>query len=124
MLRGDHFPVAFDQEREKIGPCVADRGKRHPVPELTWIEEWSAERVRTTLADVVPELDLQRLVLEPVLDRGIPRWSTGCAVIDGAYIAKFALSEPTAARLWHASMRSAARSRASWRCCTTRAPSS
>ena len=70
------------------------------VSGLSWLGEWSAEAVRRTLSSSAPALAEGDLVLRGGLDAN-PEWSSGSAVASGRFLAKFALSAPTARRLWH-----------------------
>lgn len=68
---------------------------------LTWLDEWSASAVMQVLATSITGLADGDIVLRGGVDETNPEWSAGSAVVDGRYLAKFALSEPTASRLWH-----------------------
>lgn len=67
---------------------------------LGWLGEWSAEAVRGALSATAPALAGGALVLRGGFDAN-PEWSSGSAVAGGRFLAKFALSAPTARRLWH-----------------------
>ncbi len=69
--------------------------------ELTWLGDWSAGAVRQVLSISAPALADAGIVLSGGVDDGNPEWSAGSAVVGGSFLAKFALAEPTARRLWH-----------------------
>jgi len=70
------------------------------VSQLSWLGEWSAEAVRGALSATTPALAGAAMVLRGGIDAN-PEWSSGSAVVGGRFLAKFALSAPTARRLWH-----------------------
>ena len=65
---------------------------------LTWLPEWSVAAVRAVLRPV--GLGDGQIVLNGRVDTGAALWATGSSVVDGRFVAKFALSAPTAERLW------------------------
>lgn len=70
-------------------------------PELGWLATGSLEELAQALREAVPELAGRPLVLNDRVVTSNPRYFQGSAVLDGAYVVKFAWSEPAARRIAH-----------------------
>jgi aminoglycoside phosphotransferase (APT) family kinase protein len=57
--------------------------------------------LREAISEVIPELAERSLVLNDRVVTSNPRYFQGSAVLDGAYVVKFAWSEPAARRIAH-----------------------
>jgi aminoglycoside phosphotransferase (APT) family kinase protein len=71
------------------------------VKELGWLSEYSEAALRSALHTADGGLDRLPIALTGTNDLARPAWATGSATIDGRFLAKFAFSKPTAARIWH-----------------------
>jgi hypothetical protein len=71
------------------------------VSGLGWLSEYSEPALRRALRSTGAELDRLPIELTGTNDLSRPTWASGSARIDGAFVAKFAFSEPTAVRVWH-----------------------
>jgi aminoglycoside phosphotransferase (APT) family kinase protein len=68
---------------------------------LGWLTSPSLEELRWAIGQLLPELPLRTLVLNDRVVTSNPRFFQGSAILDGAYIVKFAWSEPPARRIVH-----------------------
>jgi aminoglycoside phosphotransferase (APT) family kinase protein len=68
---------------------------------LGWLASPSLEELRGAIGVVLPELARRSLVLNDRVVTSDPRFFQGSAILDGAYIVKFAWSEPPARRIVH-----------------------
>ena len=68
---------------------------------VTWLESGSLDQVRWALSQVLPALAERPVVLSDRVITGDPRFFQGSAVVDNAYVVKFAWSEPAARRIVH-----------------------
>jgi aminoglycoside phosphotransferase (APT) family kinase protein len=68
---------------------------------LGWLSSPSLEELRGAIGQLVPELPQRSLVLNDRVITSDPRFFQGSAIVDGAYIVKFAWSEPPARRVVH-----------------------
>src|ERR1051326_5156196 len=66
---------------------------------MRWLSEPSEACVREALGTVVPALADATIELSSQLARSEPEWCAGTAVVDRAFMAKFAWSEPAAIRV-------------------------
>jgi aminoglycoside phosphotransferase (APT) family kinase protein len=70
---------------------------------LRWLPEASVDALREALAEVAPDLARRPIVLNVRLQANDPRYFQGSAVVDGAFVVKFAWSELAARRVVHQS---------------------
>lgn len=68
---------------------------------MGWLAAQSADELRQAIAKVEPELAGRPLVLNERVVTSDPRYFQGSAVLDGAYVVKFAWSELAARRIAH-----------------------
>lgn len=68
---------------------------------LGWLSDGSTEVLRTALEEICPELAARPLVVNERVVTSDPRFFQASAVIDDAFIVKFAWSEPAARRIAH-----------------------
>src|SRR5580704_11746421 len=66
-----------------------------------WLATGSAEELRLAVAEVLPESAGRPLVVNDRIVTSNPRYFQGTAVLDGAYVVKYAWSEPAARRIAH-----------------------
>jgi hypothetical protein len=59
------------------------------------------EELRGAISEAIPELAGRSVVLKDRVVTSNPRYFQGSAVLDGAYVVKFAWSEPAARRIAH-----------------------
>lgn len=68
---------------------------------IGWLTSPSAEELRSAIVELMPELGGRSLVLMDRVVTDNPQFFQGRAILDNAYIVKFAWSEPPARRLVH-----------------------
>ncbi len=68
-----------------------------------WFASSSVEELRSAVGRLMPDLAERPLVLNDRVVTSDPRFFQGTAIVDGAYIVKFAWSEPPARRIVHES---------------------
>jgi aminoglycoside phosphotransferase (APT) family kinase protein len=66
---------------------------------LAWLDEWSVDAVRAVLDRTSLPLVDSPIALRGSIDPDHPQWSSGTARVGDRFVAKFALSEPTARRI-------------------------
>ena len=71
------------------------------VDGVGWLSEYSEPALRSALRVAGAGLDQLPIELTGTNDLSRPTWACGSATIDRRFLAKFALSEPTAVRVWH-----------------------
>lgn len=70
-------------------------------PAVGWLSTRSVEDLREAISEAIPTLAGRSLVLNDRVVTSNPRYFQGSAVLDGAYVVKFAWSEPAARRIAH-----------------------
>jgi aminoglycoside phosphotransferase (APT) family kinase protein len=80
---------------------VADRAMMGPMERLTWLRDRSVESLRAALYRCMPDLSDGPVELQSWTAQSDPQWSSATALTGGAFVAKFAWSEPAAERVWH-----------------------
>lgn len=70
-------------------------------PAVGWLATRSVEELNQVISGAMPELVGRPLVLNDRVVTSNPRYFQGSAVVDGAYVVKFAWSEPAARRIAH-----------------------
>jgi aminoglycoside phosphotransferase (APT) family kinase protein len=68
---------------------------------LGWLTSPSQEELRWVIGQLMPERARRSLVLNDRIVTSDPRFFQGSAILDGAFIVKFAWSEPPARRIVH-----------------------
>ena len=67
---------------------------------VTWLAERSVDTVRAALTQLCPELgDLPIVLHEMWVETGNPLWARSSAFVGGAWVVKFAWTEPAAIKL-------------------------
>jgi aminoglycoside phosphotransferase (APT) family kinase protein len=69
--------------------------------QLTWLPDGTLAALRLAIAQVAPELADRRLLINERVVTTDPRFFQGSAVLDGAFVVKFAWSESPARRIVH-----------------------
>jgi aminoglycoside phosphotransferase (APT) family kinase protein len=70
-------------------------------PAVGWLATRSVGELRGAISEAIPELAGRSLVLNDRVVTSNPRYFQGSAVLGGAYVVKFAWSEPAARRIAH-----------------------
>jgi aminoglycoside phosphotransferase (APT) family kinase protein len=70
-------------------------------PAVGWLATRSVEELSQAISEAIPELAGRPLDLNDRVVTSNPRYFQGSAVLDGAYVVKFAWSEPAARRIVH-----------------------
>lgn len=68
---------------------------------MTWLRSPDLDDIRAALRRVAPPLADLHLAPRPHEKGGNPRYHSGATTLGEDYVAKYAWSEPAAARLWH-----------------------
>lgn len=68
---------------------------------IGWLDSPAPEQLRSAIGHLMPELRHRSLVLHDRVVTSDPRFFQGSAILDGAYVVKFAWSEPPARRIVH-----------------------
>jgi aminoglycoside phosphotransferase (APT) family kinase protein len=68
---------------------------------MRWLDGYGVDEVRAAIREVAPELAGCRIEPRNVPVQDDPEWASASAVLDGAYVVKYAWGEPAARRLAH-----------------------
>jgi len=69
------------------------------MADMRWLADPSERSVRQALAAAAPALARARIEIATDLDTSNPEWASSTAVVDGAFVVKFAWSEQAATRV-------------------------